>query len=195
MSGSEALDYSKYFWQGSRVRLRPLRPGDAEQAFADSLDTPSRTTLELGVELPTSVPALREFMGRYGDCKDVDGVIIFCIETLDGTSVGGISWHTRSPKNGTFSFGVNVRTDQRRHRYAEEAARILFRYAFSERRFQKCTSACLSHNEASIRLHHKLGFVEEGRRRRQFYVNGRYHDETLFGLTREEFEANDQRSG
>jgi RimJ/RimL family protein N-acetyltransferase len=47
-------------------------------------------------------------------------------------------------------------------------------------------------NDASVRLHKKLGFIEEGRRRRQFFLNGRYYDDLLFGLLREEFEANDK---
>jgi RimJ/RimL family protein N-acetyltransferase len=47
-------------------------------------------------------------------------------------------------------------------------------------------------NEASIQLHRKLGFVEEGRRRRQVFFNGKFHDDVLFGLTREEFEAQEK---
>ena len=54
-----------------------------------------------------------------------------------------------------------------------------------------CNSACLHTNEASIRLHKKLGFLEEGRRRRQVFFNGEYHDEILFGMTREEFDASE----
>ena len=49
------LDYSRYFWQGEKVRLRPLRIEDAEQGFIDSFDSPSRQFLELGIELPTSI--------------------------------------------------------------------------------------------------------------------------------------------
>jgi RimJ/RimL family protein N-acetyltransferase len=44
-------------------------------------------------------------------------------------------------------------------------------------------------NEASIRLHRALGFLEEGRRRRNLFFDGQYHDDILFGLTREEFDA------
>jgi RimJ/RimL family protein N-acetyltransferase len=67
--------------------------------------------------------------------------------------------------------------------------RLLLKYGFWERRYQKCNSACADVNEASIGLHQKLGFLEEGRRRRQLFFNGRYYDDVLFGLTREEFDA------
>ena len=164
---------------------------DAESSFLESLDSPSRQVLQLEIELPTSVAKLKEVLAKYAGCQDVDGIIIFTIEDLEGNDVGGISWHTRSPKNGTFGFGITIGRPHREKGYAEDAVRILLRYAFLERRFQKCSSGCVHTNEASIRLHRKLGFVEEGRRRRQFFMNGQYYDDLLFGLTREEFEENE----
>ena len=187
-----AVDYSHYFWQGEQVRLRPLRIEDAEQSFVNSLDSPSRQLLQLGVELPTSVEILRSSLEKYVGCKDADGVIVFVIENHEGVNVGGISLHSRDQKNGTFSFGIVIDREHRGRGYAEDAVRILLRYGFWERRYQKCNSACVHTNEASIRLHNKLGFVEEGRRRRQVFFNGEYHDDVLFGLTREEFDAQEK---
>ena len=187
-----AVDYSHYFWQGEKTRLRPLRIEDAEQSFINSLDSPSRQLLQLGIELPTSVEILKSSLEKYVGCKDADGVIVFAIENHEGADVGGISLHSRNQKNGTFGFGISINREHRRKGYAEDAVRILLRYGFWERRYQKCNSACVHTNEASIRLHKKLGFVEEGRRRRQFFLNGEYHDDVLFGLTREEFDAQER---
>jgi RimJ/RimL family protein N-acetyltransferase len=184
-----AFDYSRYFWQGEKVMLRPLRIEDAEQSFAGSLDSPSRQFLQLGVELPTSVELQRTTLEKYAGCQYVDGVIVFAIENLEGDYVGGMSLHSRDEKNGLFSFGVGIDRQHRRQGYAEDAVRIVLRYGFWERRYQKCNSACSHTNEASIRLHKKLGFLEEGRRRRHVFFNGEYHDDVLFGMTREEFDA------
>jgi len=186
------LDYSRYFWQGKKVRLRPLRIEDAEQGFINSLDSPSRQLLQLGIELPTSVELLRSSLEKYVGCRDADGVILFVIENHEGANVGGISLHSRHQKNGTFSFGTFIDRAHRGKGYAEDALRILLRYGFWEQRYQKCNSACVHTNEASIRLHKKLGFVEEGRRRRQNFFNGQYYDDILFGLTREEFDAQER---
>ena len=184
-----SLDYSRYFWQGKRVRLRPLRIEDAEQSFASSLDSPSRQLLQLGIELPTSVELLKVKLEKYVGCKEADGVIVFTVENLDGVNVGGISLHSWDEKNGVFSFGIVIHRQHRGQGYAEEAVRILLKYGFWERRYQKCNSACLHVNEASIRMHKKLGFQEEGRQRRVTFFNGEYYDSILFGMLREEFDA------
>ena len=183
------FDYTNYFWAGERVALRGLTEHDAESAFTNALDSPGRQVLQLGIELPTSIEALRIELGKRAHCKNVDGVIVFAIDNLDGERVGGLSLHSRNPKNGTFGFGINIHANQRGKGYATDAVRILLTYCFHERRFQKCNSACVETNAASIALHKKLGFVEEGRRRREYYLNGQFVDDILFGLTREEFDT------
>lgn len=183
------MDYADYFWQGQLTRLRPVTAQDAEQAWLDRLDTPSRQVLQLGAELPTTLEGLRKQMMPLTDCRDVNGLVLFTIETLDGEAVGGLSWHSRDLKNGSFSFGVIVRAPHRGRGYAPDAIRILLRYGFDEQRYHKCNSACISTNEASMRLHARLGFRLEGTRRETIYYDGRYHDEALWGLTVDEFRA------
>lgn len=64
---------------------------------------------------------------------------------------------------------------------------ILLRFMFGERRYHKCEVGIYAFNEASIALHHKLGFADEGRLRDHEYLAGRHHDLVLLGLTAEEF--------
>jgi RimJ/RimL family protein N-acetyltransferase len=183
------MEYSRYFWQGETVRLRPMREEDAERVYEASLDSEARRFLQLGVELPTSVETLREELAKRARCKPVNGVIVFGIETHEGDYVGAISLHSRDPKNGSFGFGVSIASEHRRRGYAADAVRLLLRYAFEERRFHKCNSGCVESNAASIALHRRLGFVEEGCRRQRWFLDGRYQDDVLFGLTRDEYRA------
>ena len=180
-------DYSHYFWQGESTRLRPWRLEDAELRFIASLDSPTRQLHQDGVELPTSVELQQEWLEKAAGGKD-DGMIRFAMENLDGATIGWVTLHSRDPKNGTFGFGVAVYRDYRGHGYAVDAVRTLLKYGFWEQRYQKCNSVCFQSNEASIRLHEKLGFIQEGRIRRNSFFNGQYHDDVLFGMTREEFD-------
>lgn len=181
-------DYSRYFWQGERTRLRPWRLEDAELRFRASLDSPTRQLHQDGIELPTTVELQKEWLEKAVDCKD-DGMIRFAMENLDGVTIGWVTLHSRDQKNGTFGFGVAVYRDFRGQGNAVDGVRTLLKYGFWEQRYQKCNSVCIDINEASIRMHKKLGFIEEGRIRRNCFFNGKYHDDVLFGMTREEFDA------
>ncbi len=180
-------DYSHYFWQGEKTRLRPWRLEDAELRFMASLDSPTVAHYQDGIELPTSVELQKQWLEKTAGLKD-DGMIRFAMENLDGVTVGWVTLHSRDQKNGTFGFGVAVYRDYRGHGNAVDAVRTILKYGFWEQRYQKCNSMCLHTNKASIRMHQKLGFIEEGRIRRTCFYNGQYHDDVLFGMTREEFD-------
>lgn len=152
-----------------------------------SLDSPTVALYQDGIELPTSVELQQQWLEKAAGLKD-DGMIRFAMENLDGLTVGWVTLHSRDQKNGIFSFGVAVYREYRGHGYAVDAVRIILKYGFWEQRYQKCNSICLHSNEASIRMHQKLGFIEEGRIRRACFYNAAYHDDVLFGMTREEFD-------
>lgn len=183
-----ALDYSRYFWQGDHTRLRPFHVDDADLRFEEFLDSPTRQAHNAGIDFPTTVALQRAWLEKVADCKDNGGFVLFAIDTLDGDTVGWVSLHSLDQKNGTFSFGVAVYRDHRGQGYAVDAVRILLRYGFREQRYQKCNSICTHSNEASIRMHVKLGFTQEGRCRRAVFYDGAYHDEIMFGMLREEFD-------
>jgi RimJ/RimL family protein N-acetyltransferase len=73
--------------------------------------------------------------------------------------------------------------------YASEAILLVLRYYFLELGYQKVTATVYSFNTPSISLHERLGFQPEGRVRRTVYTQGQHFDELIFGMTREEFEA------
>ena len=185
-------DYSHYYWQGEKIRLRPWRVDDAELRFFTSLDSPTLALHEDGITLPTSLELQKEKLEKVVSGKD-DSMIRFAMDNFDGDTVGWVTLHSRDPKNGTFGFGVAVYRDYRGHSYAVDAVRLLLKYGFWDQRYQKCNSVCFAINQGSIRLHQKLGFVEEGRIRRNCFFDGQYHDDILFGMTREEFDESMKR--
>ena len=61
-------------------------------------------------------------------------------------------------------------------------------FAFGELRLYKVCGHALAFNEASIRMHKKIGFRQEGLLRGQHKINENYHDIICFGLLREEWD-------
>lgn len=111
------------------------------------------------------------------------------IEMLEGEPVGSLVTQACNPRNGTFSYALDVAREQRRRGYAREVVLMVLRFYFSELRYQKVYVATQSDNEATIALHHSLGFKHEGTQRRMVFQGGRYLDLLLFGLSAEALAA------
>ena len=187
---TEAIfDYSNYFWQGDKIRLRALTDGDAGYRFAESLDSISREEFTIGIELPTTTELQKAWLEKHGGCKEVGGMVTFAVETHQQEYAGLATIHSIDERHGKFGFSVITNRQYRKRGYAEDAVRLILKYGFMERRLHKCSSACASYNPASIQLHRKLGFVQEGTLRQEWFYNGEHRDELLFGMTLEEYGA------
>lgn len=173
-------------WQGTRVRLRGIAPGDAATFHAWNQDTEMSRRLYF-IPFPTSEERERRWAEKMATAEPTGDAFHFVIETLGGEMVGSISTHNCEPRHGTFGYGVAVRAEKQRQGYASEAIVLLLRYYFRELRYQKVTAHVYSFNEPSIRLHERLGFQLEGRLRRMIHTDGQYFDELIFGMTAEEF--------
>jgi len=66
--------------------------------------------------------------------------------------------------------------------------------AFSQLGAVKLYAEVLGFNQASIRLHQKLGFIEEGLLRKQHFLNSQYHDVYCFGMLKEEWQQSTYQS-
>lgn len=178
------------YWQGHLVRLRAMRPDDDALLLAEELsDTEGVRALNCGMTEPRSATSARAFAERFADFGARDERIMFSIENFDGDLVGGINLHSMQPRHGTFETGSRIYSAYRDRGYAFDAKLLLLRYAFHELRFQKYVIRCLASNGPMQRHAARLGCVHEGRLRRQFFTDGEYRDELVFGLLREEFDA------
>ena len=176
-------------FEGSLVRLRAVEASDWEHHYQwDRSDTDSgRLTDEIW--FPSSAVSAREWAEREAKAGGEGDVFRFQIETLNGELVGSINTHTVNARCGTFMYGISIRPQHRRKGYASEAVRLVLRFYFHERRYQKVNAEVFSFNQPSIGLHERLGFTLEGRLRRMIYTEGQFHDALIYGMTREEFEA------
>lgn len=185
---------SKFYWQGERIRLRPMRMDDIELWLTEEQsDSEAVHFLNYGITLPQSTEDAQAFGERYALFKNQEERIMFSIETLDERLIGGINIHSMNKKNGTFETGSRIYRPFRGQGYGFEAKVIVLRYAFHELRFQKYNIRCLATNQPMIHHANRLGCQSEGRIRRHIYTAGEYHDELIFGLTREEFDDLEQR--
>lgn len=175
-------------WIGDKVQLRPREPGDADviPVFGNSADERSGWM----IMPPRSRIATRKLIEEAAEKPPGPGTLEFGLAIArreDDLVVGGIEVNDANQTNGTFSYGVGIGAKHKGNGYAAEAVLLVLRFMFDERRFQKCEAHVYDYNSASISLHRKLGFAEEGRLRRHLFLAGEYRDEFVFGITVEEF--------
>ncbi len=72
--------------------------------------------------------------------------------------------------------------------YATEARMMMIKFAFEERGLNRIWAKILEENKSSIRLHEKCGFKKEGLMRKSIYKDGRYQNQVVMGLLKEDFE-------
>lgn len=72
--------------------------------------------------------------------------------------------------------------------YATEAMRLILDFAFNERNLKRISVKILDINLASIRMCEKCGYKKEGELRNSVYKTGKYHNQIIMSVLREEFD-------
>ncbi|MFE4328772.1 GNAT family N-acetyltransferase [Streptomyces sp. NPDC056831] len=173
------------FWTGQRIRLRGIEPDDWTSFMRFAMDEERLGDL---LHPPRSAENFRIWAKEQSTAKsegDCFGLAIEAIET--GEVVGAVGSHQADPRAGWFEYGVTMGAEHRRKGYAAESVVMLLRFMFAERRYHKCEARIFAHNEASLALHRRLGFVEEGRLRDHVFFAGRHHDLVVMGMVADEF--------
>jgi len=95
--------------------------------------------------------------------------------------------HSVDRRVGVFTCGMWIKPEFQRQGYAIEALTLVLKFYFEQLGYQKFNSSVFSYNTASIKLNERMGFVNEGRIRRDVLSEGKYYDTILYGLTIDEY--------
>ncbi len=181
------INYKNYYWQNELVRLRAMVAEDWEEHYYNCYDSKARRMLQYELELPPTQASNKSVIEMFSNFNPETKRLMFTIESLDGVNVGSFNLNGIDEKNGTFGIGMQIGMDHRGKGYGTAAMKILLDYAFNERRLNKFNVSVIEGNIGSATMMDKLGCQEEGIRREVIYTEGKYQDEILFGLTKNEF--------
>ncbi len=171
---------------GALVTLRGIVPDDSDALFALETDL---TTWELRQPAPPTTVDRHAWEERLrarlaGD----DGAVRFAIEA-EGAFVGTCSLTGFDHLARHADIGVSLTADARGRGYGTDALRVLATFAFARHNLHRLQLEVLATNAAAIASYRKVGFIEEGRRRQHAWVDGRYEDDLIMGLLRDEWTA------
>jgi diamine N-acetyltransferase len=132
---------------------------------------------------------LASFEKRFDKQLDDDDPCWFVIE-VDGVVIGDMGLHHRDQRARVSAFGIGIYDPAYIGQgYGREATRLFLDWAFRIQNYQRIWLDTAADNERAIRSYLAVGFVEEGRQRKQFYADGRYVDAVMMGMLREDWEA------
>ena len=100
---------------------------------------------------------------------------------IGACSLGQLHGDTRSGR-----LGIWIGKPNWGRGFGTDAVRVLCRFGFRELNLQRIGLGVYETNPRAIRAYRKVGFVEEGRRRRDHFIDGRYVDLILMGLLADE---------
>lgn len=169
--------------QGEKVTLRPVTRDDYPRFLLFSNDV--EVELAGGGDPPT--PKTLEDVRKF--FEEGSGKTEFAIE-VDGKLIGGCGLYHIDENSRHAELGIAIGDKDHWGRgYGREAVGLLLDYAFRLRNLRRVWLEVHAENERGIRAYRACGFVEEGRQREHMWLAGRYVDNVIMGVMREEWEA------
>jgi RimJ/RimL family protein N-acetyltransferase len=132
----------------------------------------------------------RRQWAESGLLGDTGGTLI----VLHGADrVGHVSW--RQVKTGPTAFGwaigVGLAPEFRGRGYGSEAQRLIARYLFAHTQVNRIEATTEITNMAEQRALEKAGFTREGILRGTTFRQGRWHDQVIYSVLRDEVKVED----
>jgi RimJ/RimL family protein N-acetyltransferase len=172
------------FLKGKRLRLRPLEATDLERCTVWINDPEIRDFIT--VAFPISSIQEQSFVMEATLSKDR---VKLAIETHEGVHVGnidihGINWINRTAETGTMIGDKNYWSQG----YGTEAKMLLLDYAFNTLGLRKLHSGAYAYNERSINYSLTCGYKIIGRKKKEKFRKGEYHDVVLLEVFKDEWQ-------
>jgi len=171
------------------IRLRPLKKSDSELFFKWRNDL-NFVEKALSMRLPKH--ELLEETWLDNAMQDTSNRnVYFIIEARDTgqpigfTALTNIDWISRNASAGI----AVMHQDYRGKGLSTESFRALFDYGFNILNLHKIWTHVYSVNQASVKLHERLGCSLEGTLKEHYYWNNAYHDAFQYGILKETFNS------
>ena len=176
------------FLSGKEINLRPLSKNDLGKILRWINDP--EVTQYLSVYLPMSEIEELNWVENLSKRKPND--IVLGIETVDTNLIGSVGLHGIDWKDRTGTLGISIGEKKYWGKgCGTETVSLILGYAFKTLNLRKICLSVFAHNKRAIKCYKGCGFNVEGCRKRQVFKNGRYVDEIIMAVFRNERNKNE----
>ncbi len=172
------------FLEGENIYLRPLDPDDAD-TFQVWFNNPELRKWML-IPLPVSKVQEKEFIENM--VKSKEDVVLSIVVKEGDRLIGNVGLHQISQTNRKAMLGIAIADpDMTSKGYGTEAMKLIIEYGFNELNLHRIWLFTHDFNERAYKAYKKLGFKDEGMWRESLYYQGKYHDQHIMGILKQEW--------
>ena len=174
--------------EGMKVRLAPLERKHID-LFLKWFNDP-----EITQYLTMYKPMTRDMEEEwFTGLKNKEDSVYFSIHINDEESsdkvIGNCAIQDINNKNRACSCGIAIGEKKFQNKgYGTEAMELLVEYGFNTLNMNRIELSVFDFNSRAFNTYQKVGFIEEGRKRQARYHNGKYQDEIIMAVLREDWE-------
>lgn len=124
----------------------------------------------------------------YNDYQDKFYVAICEKESkniIGYTSVSDIDHINKS----CFWSGIKIHPDFNGKGYGTQAVLLILKFVFEELNMERCTGQCLEEHIVAKKLMEKVGFKVEALQRHSIFKNGKYHNQFVLSILKDDYPA------
>ena len=168
-------------FEGERIRLRAIEESDLSRINEMFWDP--EVSVYLAATWPEPIAGTRSW---WEGVRSNPSTLALAIETRAGELVGACSLEGIDVRVRSAGLGIWIGKPYWDRGHGTDAVRTLCRFGFGEMNLQRIGLAVYETNQRGVRAYQKVGFKEEGRRRRAHFVGGRHIDVIVMGLLAQE---------
>jgi len=171
---------------GNKIRLREYMKEDAPLAQKYLNDPEIKRLLNPRIPFPITLEEEHKWLEFNSLSKDKYS---FAIESLeDKRYIGGCGLNDIDWKNSVATIGIFIGDKTLWGKgYGSDAVKVLISFIFGQMNINKIKLNVYSFNTRAIKAYEKCGFLREGILRQELFRDGKYHDEWIMAILREDY--------
>lgn len=174
--------------ESKRIILRNWEDNDVED-LVEGLNNINVAKWMASVPVPYTEKDARNFINRAKSVDENVKIPLAIVLKENNKIIGGTEITNINRKDGTAGGGIWLNEKYQRNGYGTEAFSCRIKYCFEVLGLRRIENGYFPNNEKSRKMQFKLGYKDEGIRRKRFLclATNEYVDECVTGLLKEEF--------
>ena len=180
--------------ESDRLILRNWEDGDVSD-LVEGLNNINVSKWMASVPFPYTEADATSFINYTKTLDESNKIALAIVLKENNKVIGGTEITNINRKDGTAGGGIWLNENYQKNGYGTEAFGTRIKYAFDVLRLRRIENGYFPGNEKSKKMQEKLGYKNEGIRRKRFLcmATGEYVDECITGLLKEEFRFDNSR--